>query len=168
MDIVATIISGVISGLIASLIISLVLIRIKPKILISSQLCRHVGDGAYSVKIVNLSRSHLLDVKYVMRICTQRADGIIEIDEIPSLKEPLESISKYDEKDLDASYALRFSYDLEEHFPRLEEDGCYFEFTIRARHSMSNAVAFAKQRYKKNDRLEGQFETGVSTRIVQM
>lgn len=161
----ASIVSGIISGLIASSIMFLLLLMIKPRIKVSDKMCVDPSDCRCRIKVVNQSKFNLLDVKYTLLYCSKRGDGIVDIFEIEPAKSPVESMNKFDKGNPDHPYALRISYDLKEHLPL--RDKSYFEFTIRARHSFSNAVVFIKKKYGKEDLIKGHFETKSSMTILR-
>lgn len=158
-----SIITGVISGLISSAFLYVVLFRIKPNLKISDDICRDIHDGKFRIKIVNLTHSNLVDVKYTLHACYCSGDGIIDILEIPPVKSKLEFVQAYSTNEEDSDYAIRLSYDLSSF---MSADYNYFLFTFYAKHSISGTATFVRKEFKKEQIKCGQFETGKSTKVL--
>lgn len=159
-----TIISGIISGIIASGIISIVLFIAKPKIEVSDCICVNPSDGKHRVKIVNCSRFPLLNLEYTMRLCTQRGDDVVEIEEIRPEKSLVKMIERYSPRSANHTYALRISYNLSDYFPL--KDDQHFHFTVCARHSFTNAVRQINMSYNQSSLKTGHFCIGKSMKVV--
>jgi hypothetical protein len=156
---------GIISGVVASIIVFLVLLLIRPKVIISSDICRGDNDLC-RIKVVNCTRAILTNLKYTLQCFTTRGDGIFDTTNIKPEKEPLIFIDKYDKDDEDASYAIRFSYKI--------PASCYLNdghtklvFTFLANHAYSNTSICIQREYTYNNIVHGIFETGKSTKIIR-
>lgn len=158
------IIAGLISGILSSIIISVVLFGIKPKVIISKELCRDYSDKNYRVKIVNLSRANLIDVKYTMHYCRRYSDGIGDLQEIEPTKSRLQFIDAYSTSDKYADYAVRITYAIDDTY-ELADNDCII-FTFYAKHALSGTSIFMTKEYKATDIKCGRFETGKSTKII--
>ena len=159
-----TILIGVISGLIASGVMYFVLLRIKPRMRVSDKICQVPSTDLYVVKVVNLSRSILMDVEYAMHICHRSSDGIVQIEHIQFAKPDLNFLCAYSKSDKNAEYAIRlsFRFDIES----LQTDEDYLVFTISAKHSVSGTAVFVSQKYKSSAIRCGRFETRESMTIL--
>ena len=159
-------ITGVISGVVAAAVFYIFLFCVRPKIHVSSKICRAVEDesGALiKIKVVNRTRSMLTNVKYVLNFCQSQGDGLHRIEAIPPLKFPLGFIDKFSKSDENAEYAIRFLYKIPPHI-RIS-DG-WLEFSIHANHGFSNTSACVKRKYGSDDIISGIFETGTSMKIL--
>ncbi|MBR6728755.1 MAG: hypothetical protein IKL80_01220 [Clostridia bacterium] len=158
---------GVVSGIVASACFSLFLLLVRPKILLSDQICKSSSEpGVYRIKIINKSKAELNNVYYNLLYCRDEGDDIKVVDEIPPRKSRLYFIDKYHYFKKDEDYALRISYDIDEQKYPLNEKS-YFEFNIIANHSLSNTMKCVKKVYTQKDVLEGLFETGKSMKILR-
>lgn len=156
--------AGIVSGILSSGIIYLALFKVKPKVLISDNLCRDYRDGKFRVKIVNLSRANLTDVKYSLHYCRRYSDGIGDLTEIEPSKSRLEFIEAYSKEDSYADYAVRITYQLDNNFELAESDSIIF--TFYAKHAISGTATFVTKEYKATNIKCGRFETGKSTKVL--
>jgi len=159
-------ITGVISGVVASVVFYIFLLLVRPKISVSSKICKAIEDedGAFiRIKVVNRTRFMLTNVKYVLNFCQSRGEGVHQVEVIPPCKTPLEFIDKYSESDENAEYAIRFLYRIPPHISI--SDG-WLEFSIHANHGFSNTSACVKKKYGSDDLISGIFETGTSMKIL--
>lgn len=169
---VVGIISGVISGLISSAIFFTLMYKIKPKISLSEKMCKEQMSGEkdknytlLTVKVVNLSRSLLMNVHYSMFLKRTYEDKVSDIKEIKPVKSELKAISGYSKKDDDAAYAIVLSYKIETKL--LEEKGnSKILFMLYGSHSFSNTTSYVQREYELNDIVEGVFETEKSTKVI--
>lgn len=84
-------ISSVITGIIASVVFYFVLFLIKPHVKLSDVICIDSESDKYrimKIKVVNLSRSMLMNVNYTLHYCVDYEDGLTDITEIPPKKTP--------------------------------------------------------------------------------
>ena len=163
------IVSGVISGIIASIAFFVFMQGIKPTLLVSDDInvVRYSGNlYTYKVKVVNKSKTELTNVKYKLYYCEIHSNGfMINMRELPPAKPPIFMMEKYNKGSQFAEYACRFSYEVDnEKYPI--DDNHYFMFSISAEHSVSNTMKSVTKKYFKENVKVGQFETGVSLKIV--
>lgn len=161
---------GIISGLISSTCFFMILFFIKPKILVSDSICKSTnknGETIYKVKIVNKTRSMLVDVNYSLFYKTIHSDGIDSIVEIQPYKSPLKYVSQYNKSEnKNNDYAVRITYLIkEEDFPI--NDNTRLVFSFMASHQTTGTTKAISKEYSKNEIKEGLFETGVSTKILE-
>lgn len=155
---------GVISGLVATICFSLFLLIVRPKIKISEEICEDPDDvDVYRIKVINKSRVIVNNLKYSLHYCCDAGDGIKEVVEIPTRKDPLTYLDKYSRSSDD--YAVRFSYILDKRKYPLEENAT-LEFSVMANHSISNTMSCVKKTYTKKNIKRGVFETGKSMKII--
>ncbi|MCL2072116.1 MAG: hypothetical protein FWH07_07800 [Oscillospiraceae bacterium] len=155
--------TGIISGIMASVVFFLFLMFVRPKINISDKICRENSTNIFRIKIVNKTHSMLMNVKYTLYYCQKSGDGVYVAREISATETDLYVISKYSKKDINAEYAVRVKYEI-------DDDICisngWLEFTICASHGFSNTSTCIKKRYSNSDISTGIFETGTSMRIL--
>lgn len=156
--------SGVISGVISSLFLYFVIFRIKPKVKVSKHICRGIHDGIFRIKVVNLTRTNLTDVKYNLYACYRAADGNMDTEEIPPCKPKLGFIQAYSRKqnEKNTDFAIRISYKLNKY---MTPDYSSFLFTFSAKHAVSGTSIFIRKEYAKEDVECGQFNLGESTAV---
>lgn len=167
MHIEETILLGIISSVIASLFFYLWMILIKPRFDVSSKISVTDVDQNIvrcKVKVVNRTRAILTNVIYSFAYCIEGTDGIKDYSVIIPAKEPMTFIKQYQKHDTD--YAVRFSFDLDKRKYPLN-DNVALIFTFQASHSFSNSVRIKRVSYRLNDMVDGIFETGRSTIIIQ-
>lgn len=167
-EIYSAILTGVISGIIASVFFMLILLKIKPKVSISQEICisrTKEGKEVHQIKVVNNTRAMLVNVKYSLHYCEVYGDGIVTIHHIEALKSPITTITKYDKKDKLSKYAVRLSYDLDEEKYPLDENHKLL-FTFLADHAVSNTTKSMEVEYYAKDVKRGVFESGTSTKVM--
>ncbi len=154
---------GIISGIVATVFFSLFLLIVRPRIVISSEICKdpHL-ENVYRVKIVNKSRFILIGLNYSLYYCKDAGDGIKKIQEIPPINTSLTFLDKYTKSGPD-DYAVRLSYLIDA--DKLK-GGSTLEFKIMAKHSLSNTMCCKKAVYAFNNIKQGFFETGKSMKIL--
>lgn len=155
---------GIVSGILSSIIISFVLFGVKPKVLISDKISRDPRDNKYKIKIVNLSKVNLIDVKYSLHYCRRFVDGIGVLSEIQPTKSRLEFIKAFSATDQHADYAVRITYSMDESFCFGDNDSVIF--TFYAKHAFSGTATFIRKEYTVADITCGHFETRKSTNIL--
>ena len=158
------IITGVVSGIVASVIFFAVLLLIRPRIEISDDIS-YDEDGVYWIKIVNLTRSMLKNLKYTFHCYETLGDNIFHVTHIEPNKKSLFFIDKYRRKDEDAKYAVAFSYRIQENL--LRETTNKFVFIFLADHAVSNTSSCIKKEYSQYNIISGNFETGKSMKIIR-
>lgn len=166
MDLFQQMISSVITGIIASVVFYFVLFLIKPHVKLSDVICIDSESDMYrimKIKVVNLSRSMLMNVNYTLHYCVDYEDGLTDITEIPPKKPPLSTFAKYTRKNTD--YAIRITYKIsKDSFPL--RDNVKLVFTIQTTHPISNTSKCIGKNYRKNDMKRGTFESGRSTKFI--
>lgn len=162
---------GILSGLISSFCFFLILFLVKPRIKVSEKICVSKdknGDYFYKVKIVNKTRSMLVDVDYSLFYKTIKSDGVDSLVEIHPLKPKLKYISKYNRsKNKNDDYAVRITYKIDkDKYPF--NDNTRLLFSIVASHKTTGTTKALSAEYTKEMIREGVFETGTSTRILNI
>lgn len=168
----SSLVSGIISGVLASFFLYVILFRIKPKIKISDEICYDTHRKIFQIKIVNLTRTNLVNVKYTLHACYRFGDGILDVQVVEPLKDKFEFIqaySKSDCNDCNNDYAVRISYDLS---PRINDgsvnsESGYFLFSLYAEHSFSGSAIFLQKEYPIDKIVCGQFQLGETTTILR-
>ena len=158
---------GVVSGIVATVIFFLVMLLVKPMLIVSEEICKKNAEKPiYQIKVVNLSKHMLTNLRYSLQYAVSKGDGINEVINVPPLKDCLFFVDKYDKNDKESKYAIRISFKINESKQPLNESGCYI-FTFFAQHSVSNTVTCIRQVYKSGNIIQGVFETGKSTKILR-
>lgn len=122
------------------------------------------------IKIVNLSKSPIHDVTYEMLKCNNRGDGIVDIEACKPAKSNVTTINKYDEKDNEAKYALRISYNECDNEIRNwinRGESYYLLFNITAKHSFSGGIKTITKKYTSASIINGRFETKLSMNVLK-
>lgn len=144
------------------------MILIKPRFIIADTICKsRVNDEEtdYIIKVVNTTRSFVTNVKYSLIYCIENDDGIKNIQTIEPLKTPLANMNKYTKKNTD--YAVRLTFRVRNaDYPM--DDRAFLMFTFEAYHSFSNAMRIKKEVYTKDYIKEGIYETGRSTKVINI
>ncbi len=159
-------ISSVISGVIASIIFTIIQIAIRPRLEISKNICISKSDEGLviaKIKIVNLGRKMLKDVRYTLHYCVDYDDGLSDITEVAPKKNYLSTVAAYSKENTD--YAVRISYEWDEKKYPMEEN-TRFIFTLQGSHPLSNTSKCLKREYRKDDLKIGSFETGKSCKFI--
>lgn len=166
-DIFSSLIIGVVSGFISSFVYFMFLRALKPKIMVSPSITLLDKGSSYEyiIKVVNKSRSDLIDVFYSFQIYTISPDNIVDTNYIEPTKKILRHIEKYKKSD-NNTYAVRFSFT--DNKKRALDDSSFLVFTIYATHAFSGRSIVIRTKYK-NDQIikNGLFETGTSVKILQ-
>ena len=166
-DFIPSLITGVVSGIVATILCFLVTALVRPKIKISPKFCvkRTSTNTYYQIKIVNLSRTILTDVKYTMYFRERGADGNIRAISIC----PVENfcfISPYKIYGKGKEYAVKLKYIIDESKIILNNN-TELVFDIFATHSISKNVTHKRIIFKENNKFEnGTFEKGKSLEII--
>lgn len=158
--------AGVVSGVIASALFLFFMLIIRPRISLSDGISVD-KNGTYRIKIVNKSRCQLSNLKYVLRLCDDHGDKIVDVLTIKPAKPPLDSIPKYSKKDKNSMYAIRISYKGKGGKCIISNCNSYLEFTVSAKHAFSNTYSVVSKTYTCDDIKFGVFETGKSTNIIR-
>lgn len=159
---VETMITGILSGVIASIIFWVIQVKIKPRFDISRSMCINQNDKGLvigKIKIINLSKSMLMNVKYTLTYCVDYEDGLSDVSEIKPKKVPLTSLSAFSRNNTD--YAVRITYEWEEKKYPLNEN-CRFVFTLQGTHPLSNTTKCMEVEYRKDNLKSGVFQIGRS------
>ena len=161
---------GILSGFIASIVFFAVMLIIKPRANVSSQICKRISKDSnksvYQIKIVNLTRATLSNLRYCLQYNIDNGDGTSNVTEIKPSKSCLFYIDKYRRRDKDAKYAVRISFNIDESEHELK-DRAYYIFTLYAQHGLSNTATCKREIYKSGSIIEGIFETGKSIKILR-
>ena len=161
------IVSGIISGFVASFMFFMWLCLIRPKVDVSKEVTVEEVDGKvyYRVKVVNLTRAMLTNLRYSLYYCKENRDTLVKMHEIPPKSTKLACIAAYDKKDKLNEYAVVFKYEVNpEEMPM--EEGCKLVFYFLADHGVSNTSACIRKSYYKDDIVRAVFARGKSTDIV--
>lgn len=167
----SSLVSGIISGVLASLFLYVILFRIKPKIKISDEISYDIHRKIFQIKVVNLTHTDLVNVKYTLHACYRFGDGILDAKAIEPLKEKFEFIQAYSKSDCNenADYAVRISYDLSPciNDRLVNSESGYFLFSLYAEHSFSGSGIYLQKEYPLDKIVCGQFQLGKSTTILR-
>lgn len=162
MEILEQMISGIISGVCASIIFTVIQFLIKPKCKVSDIICINRNDEGFimgEIKIANLGKSMLMNVKYSLQYCVDYEDGLSDISEIIPKKTPINTLSSFSKKNTD--YAVRITYEWsEKQYPL--NDNSKLIFTLQATHPLSNTSKCIEKVYCAQDLKRGNFEFGRS------
>jgi hypothetical protein len=146
-----SIIIGIMSSLAASLLFLLFLSRLKPRIVISSQIAKEkISENkiVYKIKVINKGVRSIINIKarlHLMILKVVSGGVMVRSIEIPLIRtDPLE-IPGFDPKDVQASYAFRFrTYeDLDAIWN--DDSTSYLRFRILAMDSLSGFGKVFKQ-----------------------
>lgn len=161
---------GISSGFISSLCFFIVLFLIKPRIKVSDEICKcedSNGSVLYKIKIVNKTRSMLVDVDYSLFYKTIHKDGVDNLVEIQPYKSKLKYISKYNSsKSKNDDYAVRITYKIDKEKYPLNKNNRLM-FSIMASHHTTGTTKAISSEYDSSKIREGVFETGKSTKILR-
>lgn len=136
---------------------------IKPKISLSDEICYDPREQIFLIKVVNLTRACLVDLKYDLSYVHHTQDEVRTMNTLTPSNPRFEFIEAYTSKNTD--YAVRISYpiiDLNE-----LSDDYYFEFICYAKHPLTNTTKFVKRQYAHKKIVCGRFETGKSIKILR-
>ena len=172
-DYIVAIIIGVLSSIVASLMFLLFISRrLRPKIVISTQIAKGKGlkgEMVYRVKVINKTGRSIMNIKAQLFLVkpSVRPGGITPTaKEIPIAKGEIMELLKFDLKDKDNNHAFRFrTYeDIEELWDNRQS---ILRFKIYGIDSLSGFGKVFTQDYhtKRNSIKEGDFETGNSLKI---
>lgn len=167
-DWIPSIITGVISGIIASITFFVMLLLIRPNVKVSDSISRRKLDdekAELKIKIVNKSMAMLSNVQYTLYYCKEGKDGIHAIEEISPRKKPLTSISKYTLNKNNTDYAIRITYDVDMGKYALD-DSSKLIFVFVCNHSISNTTTSIQKEYRKENIIDGIFETDKSMKVI--
>ncbi|HIW82628.1 MAG TPA: hypothetical protein H9742_14100 [Candidatus Acetatifactor stercoripullorum] len=169
LDVLLSIISGIISGIIASILLNYYYWNKKPKLLISNQIAKNLKNE-YRIKIVNLSNFYVTNVFIQVHLVTvSNGDGgnILNVINLDIPYKTIQIIAPYDDKDVNASYAIRFV--LPKNLETLWEndDHTYLKLVTYCSNEHNNSSKlYEKIYYKKSNSIKnGEFEFGKSINI---
>ncbi len=161
--------SGIISGIIASVLLNKYYWNQAPNLIISDKIAVN-KDNEYHIKIVNKSRFYITNIYIQVQLITVSIGNGGSISNIYDLKFPsnkLPIINPYNEKDKDATYAVRLgiSKNLEDEW--IEDDHTYLKIIIYCSNERNNSSKlFEKIFYKKSLCIKyGNFKYGTSCEI---
>lgn len=156
---------GIVSGIVASICFSLFLLLVRPRIKVSSEICKDPNEeNLYRIKVVNRSRFILNNLQYSLHYCIVTGDGIKQVQELKPRKSPLSYVHGY-KKTGSTDYAVRLSFFIDQSIYPF--DNAVLEFGIMANHSLSNTMCCKKVTYTSASIQEGFFETGESMTIIR-
>ncbi len=159
-------------GVVSSVIFFVGIGLIKPKIIISDNICftpdensTDPSKGTYRIKVVNKSKVMLTNLTYILLYVKNRGNEVFSVEEIPTIKNTLKFIDKYKGDEDYSDYAVRiaFKYDKDK-YPLT--DGAKLNFIIFAEHSYSNKSKCYKKVYFEKNIKTGKYQIGKSTKIV--
>ena len=166
-DVIVALLIGIISGLVSSLCYFLFMRAVKPKIVVApSIVVKTTGEATnYSIKVVNKTKSDLIDIYYTFQIYSISPDGIVDTSYIEPTKPILRHIEKCSKSEND-TYAIRLSFSDEMQRTLLGDS--YLVFTIYATHAFSGGRIVLQTKYKETQLIEnGTYETGKSVKILR-
>jgi len=173
MQILLSVIVSIISGVVASSIFLLVLFSIKPKIKVSDFISVDKTDPnnrLYRLKIINMSKDSLINVKFQCYIETVENDPggkVISRRDIHLKKNEIFQLAGYSKNDDQGKYAIRVTIgeDLESKWVNDKIESVFL--LVSATHSVSNFSTVFEKRYftKRNTIKEGSFEFGKSLNV---
>lgn len=159
---------GILSSLAASALFLYFLSRIRPEMEISPEIAKITEPGGrikYSVKVINRTDKHVINVRAVMTVRTPHNvhGGTIFINTYITLKtaEVLE-IKRFNPTDTNADYAVRFvTFDDLDHI-WVHNPMSVVEFHLYATHSLTGfGRVFTRQYHDKDNELKvGNFKYG--------
>ena len=166
-----SILIGIASGIVASGLFFLIMSCIRPNIKISDEICRE-KDGLYRIKVVNLSRCMLFNLKYSLQYEYDNGKGVKTAQAIKPNKEPLIYLNRFKNKKNYYDYAIRITYDYVSHdnqysLPLIDETHAQLVFTVIAEHSLSGKSKCIKKAYRLSNIQDGKFQLGESTEIIE-
>jgi len=162
-------------GIIASAIFYYFLLRLKPRIEISSKIAKGLStiDNTviYRIKIINYTKVPIIEIKAHLHIFKNYQTSTGEIWKSQAIKlrrdDPL-VILKYDKKDKDAKYAYRFLTYEDVDTMWSDNTKAYLKFRLICKHSVSGFTGFFEQDYriKRKSIKMGDFSKGDFFEIV--
>jgi hypothetical protein len=165
---------GIISSLAASGMFLFAISRFRPNLEISPVISKRIDDQGntnYFVKVINRTRSPVINIKTHMSITSPRnvAGGTVYyLHPIKLRTSEMMELAAYDPNDQDAHYAVRFMIlgDLDTAWSEAETSRVRFQ--IYATHSFTGfGKAFERFYYqKRTDLVEGDFKFGDSLEVV--
>lgn len=172
------IVTGVISGILASAIFFAISYCIRPKIIIGQNIShtKENGKDIYIIKVINHSYYEYVDVSYLLQLYSPDGEYNTKTELIKPLKDIAPTIDAYasEKKKPRCEYATRISYDISDIVdslgkkmgnPRDDNGVNRLVFTIQGKHGLSSSRAVFTQIFYKDNIVDGNFETGVSTKI---
>lgn len=169
-EILLSIFSGIVSGIISSILLNVYYWNKKPKLLISNQIAKNC-KSEYRIKIVNLSNFYVTNVFIQVQLVTVsngNGGNILNVVNLDIPYKVIQIIAPYDDKDVNASYAIRFVLPKELETLWENDTHTYLKLVIYCSNEHNNASKlYEKIYYKKNDSIKnGEFEFGKSVRII--
>lgn len=164
---------SVLSSLVAASLFLLFLSKLRPVFEISKEIAYMDGSSRnkFSIKILNKGARNAINIKAEVDLMTSKIvpDGTILSHKSINLKKANRMIlSKFDKKDIDATYAYRITIidDLDALWT--DESNQFIRVKIFAQDEMSNfgRVFIQEFRTKRNSLKHGQFRFGNSTEIA--
>ncbi len=169
MDWVIGIITGVVAGVISSIIFYLYIWFIKPKIIISDEICSDANEpNIYRIKVVNLSRFKAINLNYSLHYAANNGKSVTKVQKINPKQYELTYIDGYKSKKEFSDYAIRLTYEFDILQFSLNNELTKLVFVVYAEHSFSNKGKLFKKTFKLSNIKRGIFETGKSTRIISI
>lgn len=167
MEWVIGIVTGIVAGVVSSIIFFCVMRCVKPKVVISDNICHDTVNShdIYKIKVVNLTKAMLVNLRYTLMYHVDNGKGVSSVVEISPIKCALTYIDAYKKEKNYSDYALRITYLYDKAKYPLTSN-TKLVFTIFAEHPYSNRTICCKKTYFASNVEQGQFETGVSTKII--
>ena len=169
-NILLSIVSGIVSGIIAAILLNFYYWNKKPKLLISNQIAKNL-KSEYRIKIVNLSNFYVTNVFIQVQLVTAsngNGGNILNVVNLDIPYKTIQIIAPYDNKDVNAAYAIRFVLpkDLENLWKN--DTHTYLKLVIYCSNEHNNSSKLYEKIYhKKNDSIKnGEFEFGKSISII--
>lgn len=159
---------GIISSLVASIVFAVILFGIKPSIYLSDNVCvtYENGEPIYKIKVVNKTKSRLINVSYHLELRTKDQGDITKIQEIKPVNPPLTTLPQFCTENTDYALRIKFKPDPQNHSLSNRQ---YLYFSIQATHPFSNGVAFKDKKFFAKDLVKDCiFETGESIKIIDI
>jgi len=161
-DVAQNILLGSLASLVSSFVFMYFIYGIRPNIKISDRISTHINDKnirEYTFKIINKTRHDIIDVKLTISVVIIESimGGVTHYNQHINLRRSeFFKINKYNKKDQDAQWALRFGTEDDIMSIWNEGNGGYIVVRIYARHSLSGfAKVFEKRYYVKSMIIEG-------------
>lgn len=169
-EILLSIVSGIVSGIIASILLNSYYWNKKPKLLISNQIAKNF-KSEYRIKVVNLSSFYVTNVFIQVQLVTVsngNGGNILNVTNLDIPYKTIQIIAPYNDKDVNASYAIRFVLPKNLETLWKEDTHTYLKLVLYCSNEHNNSSKlYEKVYYKKNDSIKsGEFEFGKSISIV--
>jgi hypothetical protein len=144
----------IITGVAGSFIFLAIMSYVRPTVRVCEKICK-IGDNSYSLKFVNMSMFHLIDITCTLDHCTLDWNGHghnikyenigrTEIDHLA----PMPLIYRFIKDKGGAPYAFVLTTDKDLKKIWSSTDNSYYSFRITAKHSLSGFGKVIQREYK--------------------